>query len=237
MVLRLFQSNIIYIKNHKESEIQANQALQSFKKYKNWNPILCEGVTAKTVRDEPEFKDYNIIENSRLFNFKKENHHRFLTKVSCAINHIRFWKRAVELNNPMCFIEHDAICTMDCTPETLSFREYLILNAEFVFRPPNKLGMEKFKNFIWPGFGINKVDSSYPLKYYKENIWNGSNMAPGTGAYAISPTGAKKMLKAIEKYGFDQSDFMINSYNIDMEYCIPSPIKFNRVNLSTSYGI
>jgi hypothetical protein len=45
------------------------------------------------------------------------------------------------------------------------------------------------------------------------------------------------MLMAIAKYGIDQSDFMINSFNLKMEYLIPSPVKFNKINLSTSYGI
>ena len=48
---------------------------------------------------------------------------------------------------------------------------------------------------------------------------------------------AKKLLSAIDKHGFDQSDFMINSKNVRMQYIVPSPVKFNTVNLSTSYGI
>ena len=51
------------------------------------------------------------------------------------------------------------------------------------------------------------------------------------------PKGAKKLLSAIDKHGFDQSDFMINSKNVRMQYIVPSPVKFNTVNLSTSYGI
>ena len=61
-------------------------------------------------------------------------------------------------------------------------------------------------------------------------------MAPGTGAYAITPAGAKKMLAATENV-IDQSDFMLNEYNLKIEYVYPSPVKFNTENLSTSYGI
>mgnify|MGYP005679954911 FL=1 len=53
----------------------------------------------------------------------------------------------------------------------------------------------------------------------------------------IYKKGAKKLLSAIDKHGFDQSDFMINSKNVRMQYIVPSPVKFNTVNLSTSYGI
>ena len=54
---------------------------------------------------------------------------------------------------------------------------------------------------------------------------------------AWSGEGAKKMIKAIQLHGMDQSDFMINSKNVIMQTCIPSPVTFNTVNLSTSYGI
>ena len=62
-------------------------------------------------------------------------------------------------------------------------------------------------------------------------------MVPGTGAYAITPKGAEKMLDTVDIFGIDQSDFMLNSYNINIQYVLPSPVKFNSTNLSTSYGI
>ena len=226
------KAQIVYIKGHSESEKQAQECLKSFNNF-NWNAHLHEGLTADIIENEPEF-NYTIIENSRLHDFKKENYHKFLTKVSCAINHIRFWRKVVETNETMAFIEHDSICTTSW--DSYIFDEYLILNCEFVFRPPNKLGLVQYKDYNWPSFGLCSWPTNYPLKYHKENKWKNSNMAPGTAAYAITPEGAKKMLTAVEKYGLDQSDFMINSFNLKMQYCIPSPIKFNKTNLSTSYG-
>jgi GR25 family glycosyltransferase involved in LPS biosynthesis len=224
---------IVYIKDHEKSTEQAQQALASFQKY-NWDCSLVEGVTAKIVESQPEF-NYPIVKDSRLFSFRSENYNRYLTKVSCAINHIRFWKKVLQENQPMAFIEHDAICTGSW--DNAAFKEYLVLNAEFVFRPPNKLGLKQFKNYNWPSFGVSDFPTNYPLKYHKENEWKNSFMAPGTGAYGITPRGAQKMLFAIKRYGLDQSDFMINSHNIHMQYLIPSPVKFNSVNLSTSYGV
>jgi len=224
---------IYYISGHKESEKQANESYTSFKKY-GWDVELRPGVTRFTVKENDEFSR-DIIKGSRLYNFKEENTNKYLTKISCAINHIQFWKEVVETKRAMCFLEHDSICTMRC--EDYQFHDYLLLNAESVFRPPNKLGQQKYKDYYWPGFGINDFPDSYPLKYNKDNLWKNSMMAPGTGAYIISPMGAKKMLAAIDKHGFDQSDFMINTHNIRMEYVLPSPVKFNSINLSTSYGL
>ena len=222
---------ITYIKGHKESEVQAQQSLKSFKKY-NWNVEL-EGITKRTVENTEEYS-MKIIEQSRLHNFKTENYNKFLTKLSCAINHIQFWKEVVEKNEPMYFFEHDSLCTQ--TEDSYNFEDYLILNAEFVFRPPNKLGLQQFKNFAWPSFGVCDLPESYPLTYHKNNIWKDSMMVPGTAAYAITPTGAQKMLDSVEKSGLDQSDFMLNSFNLRIRYINPSPVKFNAVNLSTSYG-
>lgn len=224
------KARIIYINGHAESERQSKQAFKSFQTY-GWDVKVKKGFTKDTVDHKNK-----IIEESRLLNFEKENKNRFLTKLACAYNHIDFWQKVVEEDEPMAFIEHDAVCIMEWNNEW-SFEDYLILNAEWVFRPPNKLALQQFKDYTWPSFGVCDMPNNYPLTYYRENVWKGSMMAPGTGAYAITPQGARKMLAAVEKYGMDQSDFMINSSNVRMQYVLPSPVKFAKVNLSTSYGI
>ncbi len=228
------KAQIVYIEGHEKSIEQADQSLNSFKKY-NWDIHLQEGITSKSVESLPEYSHYNIVENSRLYKFKEENYNRYLTKISCALNHVYFWKKVVAAGQPMAFLEHDSICIDDWS--NTPFEDYLILNTEYVFRPPNKLGINPFRDYEFPGFGVSKLDAKYPLLYYRDNIWKDSHMVPGTGAYAITPKGAKKMLTAIQKYGIDQSDFMLNSFNLNIEYIKPSLVKFNTVNLSTSYGI
>lgn len=228
------KGQIVYIKGHAESEKQAQQSYDSFKR-NGWDVELIEGITRHTVEDTKEFKELEIIAESRLYNFEEENYNKFLTKVSCAINHVRFWKRVIDEKETLAFLEHDAIGVMD--PGDLQFDEYLILNAEYVFKPPSKLNLNQFKNYEWLGFGVNHLPKDYPLKYYRENIWKDSLMVPGTGAYAITPKGAERMLDTVDIFGIDQSDYMLNSYNINIQYILPSPVKFNSTNLSTSYGI
>ena len=228
------KGQIVYIEGHMASEDQAQQALASFKKW-NWDVELHKGLTSETVQDTEEFKNLKIVEKSRLLDFKVEDHHKYLTKVACAINNIQFWKKIIENNETMAFIEHDAICVAGW--DNFKFFDYLILNCESVFKPPNKLAILQCMNYNWKTFGLAQWSEDYPLKYHRKNLWYNSFMAPGTGAYAMTPVGATKMINAIETHGFDQSDFMINSYNVMMQTCIPSPVKFNTVNLSTSYGI
>lgn len=228
------KGQIVYIKGHKESEKQAHSALESFKRFKGWDIELEEGLTSTTAPMIAEFET-KIIEESRLHNFKIENYNKFCTKMACAINHLVFFRKVITADEPMVFLEHDAVCLESWL--NYDFDDYLCLNAEFVFRPPNKLGLMQFKDYNFPSFGVADFPENYPLLYHKNNIWKNSKMAPGTGAYAISPKGAKKMLHAITTLGIDQSDFMINSSNVRMQYITPSPVKFASVNLSTSYGI
>jgi GR25 family glycosyltransferase involved in LPS biosynthesis len=223
------KSYIIYIKGHQKSEEQANSALLSFLEH-GWDVSLKEGVTPHSLKEIP-----HIIENSRLWNFKEENFKKYMTKISCATNHINFWKEVVEANEPMCFLEHDAVCLDKCP--NVDFKDYLILNIQYAFRPPSKIAWGPYLKVKFEGEGLKEVDDTYILRYHKENIWKGSYLVPGTGAYAITPQGAQKMLNAISKYGIDQSDFMLNSFNLDLEYYLPSPVKFNNVNLSTSFGV
>ena len=86
------KGQIVYIEGHMASEDQAQQALASFKKW-NWDVELHKGLTAETVQDTEEFKNLKIVEKSRLLDFKVEDHHKYLTKVACAINNIQFWKK------------------------------------------------------------------------------------------------------------------------------------------------
>jgi GR25 family glycosyltransferase involved in LPS biosynthesis len=219
---------IHYIDNYLPSISQSKQALNSFNFFSGWEAELIEGFTPRTLSEVPPIK-----EESRLLDFKKNNENQYLTKVSCAMNHVRFWKKVIDLNEPCAFIEHDAICISSW--KNYDFDEYLIMNADYVFRPPNKLGKQKYKDFHFPQTkDPADIPNDYPLQYYRENDWKGSNMAPGTASYAITPKGAKKMLSVASNM-LDQSDFMINSHNIRMQYI--TLFKFNTINLSSSNGI
>jgi len=231
---RAMECRLIYIDGHLGSMKQCSQAYNSFSTFKGWEVEKFSGITPNNIKKQKEFS-YTIKKNSRLLNFQKEDENRFLTKLSCAINHVKFWKEVLKKNKTMVFLEHDAICIGDW--KDVDFDEYLILNAEYVFRKPNKLGTSRYLDYTFPGDkGIYSLPKNYRLRYYRDNDWKGSNMVPGTGAYAITPKGAEKMVE-VAKNSIDQSDFMLNSYNINIEYLLPSPVKFNNKNLSTSYGI
>jgi len=226
---------IHYVKDHAESEAQAKQSLKSFQKY-DWNDVsLREGYTPETM--PRHYFDYPLISNGRLDGIAQRGERTHLRKLACIANQIRLWREVVETDQPMSFIEHDAICVG--RKQNSDFSELLCYNIEYAFEPPSVLGsLNQFKGYKPPlSFDPKPLPFDYPLTYYKNNIYNGHAMIPGTAHYGITPKGAKKLLYKAETTGLDQSDFFINTYNIVIEYINPSPTRFNKVNLNLSHKI
>ena len=224
---------ITYVDGHIGSETQASQSLDSFNKH-NWSATLNQGITPETI-NENDFTS-KIISNSRLVGWEKEKSRKFLVKKSCLFNNLKFCERVIEGNEPMVFAEHDAVCIKDYEP--FDFDEFCFLSLEYAFQPPTALATRALRNWKPPSVnGVHDFPNNYPLLYYKKNIWKDSFMTPGTAAYALSPKGAQKILVAVQTHGLDQSDFIINSYNIRLQYLYPSPVRYNSKNLNLSHRL
>ena len=222
------KAQIVHLTKNTQSVGQANQALQSFQD-NGWDVELVEGITPQTL--DSRGRVTKLLEGGRLTHFKDP---RLTIKKSCVNNHILFWEKVVERNETMAFIEHDSLAIDP--PQNWNFDDLLILNMEYVFNFGALRGKGLNRKFK-PEFGVSELPDDFPLKCKVPNSpFKGSNMMPGTAAYAITPQGAKKMLGVVNTQGIDQSDYIINSMNVKMEYVIPSPVKFNTKNLSTSNG-
>ena len=223
---------IHYVKGHSQSEQQAAEALASFIKF-GWDVSLRAGYTPETLPDS-EY-DYKCIEGGRLEGMLREGRGGKIKK-ACISNQIRLWREVVETNEPMAFIEHDAICI---GKGDYIFDEILCYNIEYAFQPPSVLGtLANFRGYKAPlAMSPRALPKDYPLKYYKNTVYKDYLMIPGTAAYAITPKGAKRLLRAAEHIGIDQSDFFINTYNVNIEYLSPSPTRFNSKNLNLSHKL
>jgi len=238
----VIQGKIIYVPGHKESIEQAEQSANTFSNFNGWNVQLRAGITPKTYREPLRLK---WIENgrmaghaSRLDRYPDEESRwqkMLLTKKSCATNHLRFWQETVKSGKTMVFLEHDSICIGDF-PEDIEFEDILVLNMQYVFDDPSPLARFWRHTPKNKEPGIYNFEPSYPVRYTYKNEWNGADLIPGTAAYAITPQGAQKMLDGVKKHGLDQSDYMINSKLVNIQYLFPSIVKFNDVNLKTSHG-
>jgi GR25 family glycosyltransferase involved in LPS biosynthesis len=221
------KSFVIYIESHKESIKQAKDAYRSSKNAK-FDVEMTAGITPKTLNN---YKHYNEIANGRVVGMKRESKKLFETKMSCFLNHVEIWKKCLELNEPVAFIEHDSYCIRDW--DNPNWEDVLIMNVSSAFKQKVFRNLQNKPSF---DFGINQYNYS-PLVYNKKNAFLGGLMMPGTAAYAITVKGAEKLLQSLEDNGWDQSDYFINTKNVNIQYAIPEYFTFKHKNLNTSHGI
>lgn len=223
-----------YVKGNPESEKQADVAFNSFKKF-GYQVEKKFGITPATVS---QYDNYNILPGSRLesFSVNDNNERKFQVKKSCVLNNIEFAQAVVAADQPMVFLEHDAECVL--FQKDLDFDEYCYLAIETWNKPPSGLALNQFREYNpLYGFGVNDFPSDWPLTYHKETEYKGANLTPGTMAYALSPKGAKKILHAAETTGLEQSDFLINSKVVRLQYVFPAIVRHQSKNLNLSHRL
>ena len=200
---------IHYIKDYNESEVLADQCLDSFKTYSGWEPILQEGFTPDTLVGHEK---YRILEPSALRILQRvPNKPNFSHKLSSIMNNIRLWNRVVEENETMVFLEHDVVCVRDF--EEINFQDVCHLS-------PFSETAERYGGL-------------YTLR---GGIYHDSKVIGGTHSYMITPSGAKKMLNACSRYGLECSDGMLNTFNVDIEYSTSNFFDWVSNTLNTSAG-
>ena len=124
------KSFVVYVKGHSKSEEYMDQCLESCNS-NNFNAEPFQGVTPETLND---WDHYPEILNGRATSFKKEGKRTYETKKSCFLNHVRVWKKCIELNEPVAFIEQDATCIRPWNNTV--FQDVLIMNCESAFKQP-----------------------------------------------------------------------------------------------------
>lgn len=228
---------VVFVPQVAGSREHALTVLESIQRHRGWEAELLPGTTPDTL---PLYQQWFPLQDqspSRIEGFREHAHDTYLTKMSCFYNHVRVWHRAIELDQPVAFIEHDAVCVRNWDDK--EFSQVLILNPI----SSTKVSFIK-KHLIKNGHSdFLKIDSKHvatwqlPL-YYR----HGGNiplpiMIPGTAAYAITPTTAKNLLTRAVSSGWEQSDHFINSHNCELEYCTPDYFDLRLENLRLSHGL
>lgn len=225
---------IHYILDHLESTKQATDAYNSFKHY-NCDIELKAGITPTTLNS---YDNYKVLKNSRLESFlvNDKNKRKHKVKKSCVLNNIEFAKMVIAKDEPMMFIEHDALC-IDII-DNIDFDEVCFMAIETWNKPPSGLALSKFISYnITHNLGVNDFPEDWPLKYTRDTKYKGSSLIPGTMCYGLTPKGAKKIIHEAETSGLEQSDFIINSSVVRLQYVYPSPVKHQKVNLNLSHRL
>jgi hypothetical protein len=94
------KSYIIRLSDFPNSVKWSNKAFASAKKY-NWDINFFEGVNGQ----KETLADYNIKINKK---YKKAiKAFERVGTVGCFLSHYNLWKKCIELNEPICILEHD----------------------------------------------------------------------------------------------------------------------------------
>ena len=219
---------VVYVKGNEESEEQAYKSLKSWQDH-GWEADLWAGYTPETL-DREKFP-WPDMKGGRLESFKTSEPHKHPIKTACLFNNLQFAQDVIQYGQPMVFAEHDSICLSEYRGWWA--HDFCFLAMDFALSEDHALGKYKWR----PPFemGVTPFPRNYPLQYYRDTIYKGHNMTPGTAAYFLSPGGARKILKAVEKHGLEQSDFIINERNLKLEYISPAIAKYQKRNLNLSH--
>jgi len=229
------RGQIIYIEGHPHSGKQSKNSKNSWVEH-GWEMERVPGITPNTL-DEAEFPWGDML-RGRLFEIGNNEPWKYYIKKSCLFNNLRFARKVLEEGEAMVFAEHDSLCIGPPQWYHKNVQDFCFLAMEHAFtpRPNNQLGNRGFKYYSpFVGTGLHPFPEDFPLKYYKRTGYFGAKMCPGTVAYILTPSGAEKILAAAEKNGLEQSDFIYNTNNLNMEFDWPSQVNYME-NLNTSHG-
>lgn len=226
---------VVFVPQVAASREYASKVLESIQNHAGWTPELLPGTTPDTI---PLYEQWFSMQDqvpSRIVGFRERAYEIYLTKKSCFYNHVRVWHRCVELDEPVAFIEHDAICVRDW--DEPKFNQVLILNArsslkQSVIRKPlikrghlAKMQLDDHAVTDWQVPITNRHAEGSPV------------MMPGTAAYAITPKAAARLLHRVIYKGWEQSDHFINIDSSEIVYRVPDYFDLRLPNLQLSHGL
>lgn len=224
------KSFVIYVEGHKDSEHYMQTCINSCDN-SNFEAEPFIGVTKDTL-DQWSHYLYPDLPGARITGMKKESAKLYNTKKACFTNHVRLWNKCIELNEPIAVLEQDVYCVNSWNNQ--QFDDILLLNIDSAFKQKVFERITNKPNFTGQ-LGIHDYKDTF-LLYTKDNLFKNSFMIPGTGAYAVTPAGAKKLLLTLEQNGWEQSDYFINTSHVRVQYVIPEYFTFKLPNLNMSHG-
>lgn len=200
-------SFIITIKGLKPSEEAAQKCLETAKHH-NLDAEIFDAYTPKDIPLDI-FKSQGV-ENVGGKIFKDS--HNPQAALGCLLSHFMLWKVCVETNETTLILEHDAIIVRNI-PD-------IIKNGSF----------NGLVNLAKPGYGkMNSVEAGLGRLRSKAHL-------PGTHGYAVTPSGAKKIISYCEKNGIHQpaDRFLDNKFPFIQEYA-PWPVESAATFTSIQY--
>jgi GR25 family glycosyltransferase involved in LPS biosynthesis len=133
----------------------------------------------------------------RLTHYKTANHSN---RVACLVSHMRCWQKAIDLDETIVVLEHDALFIDSFLPEDLTgeWKGGIIgLNDPRGATRRSQEFHRKVSSFV----GLQSVPSI--------DDWDVPQGLAGNSAYMISPKGAKKLIDKVKEIGMWPNDALM----------------------------
>ena len=159
-----------------------------------------------------ESQDFFIRHNLTWYRWKEKKLDT-LAAMGCFASHFKLWLRCMDLGKPVIALEHDAL--FRASIPTLKFRHVLMLGMP----NPEALGVNS-QVFTACKKGI--------ISYTHDHLL-------GAHAYAITPEGAHRLVKAAKEELLFPVDLFIRKKFVSILYCNPYSIKLDESWCSSIY--
>lgn len=210
----LMKAFIISLVNNHEATVATRHVIESIKTTKSkLEPIILPATIPNTIDEglesinlkgikwtypvKPEQNGLDMNTGLRLTRYETANHDN---RVACMISHMRCWQKAIDLNETIVVLEHDALFvrTFDPDPLTLEWKGGILgLNNPIGATRRANLFDEQVKKTMGLQ-GVPTVDD-----------WDVPQGLAGNSAYMISPKGAKKLIDKVKDIGMWPNDALM----------------------------
>ena len=209
------KSFVISLVNNQESTVATRRLVESIKSTgSKLEPIVLPATTPKTIGHGIKGLGMSGVEwtypmdvhedgldlktGLRLTHYETANHSN---RVACMVSHMRCWKKAIDLNETIVVLEHDAFFTRQFWPEVLTsdWKGGIIgLNDPRGATRRSGVFHEKVSSYV----GVQPVPTIDDM-----DVPQG---LAGNSAYMISSKGAKKLLDKVREVGMWPNDALMN---------------------------
>jgi len=219
------KSYVIRLKDIDTSELLAEECINSGKRF-GLNIEKFDGIYGK---ESIEYYTTALNVHPWKEKFKKGR----LGVKGCFLSHYTLWTKCLELNEPICIFEHDAI-VLDSFPFDIenTFNDFLLLD------PYNKFSSE-YVNLHKSSRSNEQKITTYFNPNSRKKYGIDSEYAMGLQGYIIKPSAALKLKESIKETGYYPADMQCNKSILNLETVSKplvsiNPKYYNNVKLMSS---
>lgn len=145
------------------------------------------------------------------------------TQAGCFLSHFRLWQKCVNLGEAICIFEHDAVLN---TPIPRSEFQHVLNLQDSIWNDPTWRFYHKVNERLRDLSVTNETPAAGVTKAKFLCL-------PSACAYAITPSGASKLMTTARKEGALPVDLFVNKTVVDIRDLLPSPVTGRHQHYST----